>query len=60
MSDVTTTATQTDGAPKRRRIPLGQVIYDDLFLWIFLSLVLSLVVYNAWGLMDLVRNPVLN
>jgi hypothetical protein len=41
-------------------VPIGQVLYDEVFLWFFLSLVLSLVVYNAWGLLDLVRNPVLN
>jgi hypothetical protein len=51
---------ETNGDPKRTRIPIGQAIYDDLFLWIFLSLVLSLVVYNVWGLLDLVRNPVLS
>ena len=51
---------ETNGAPKRTRIPIGQAVYDDLFLWIFLSLVLTLVVYNVWGLLDLVRLPVLN
>ena len=45
---------------KPTRVPIGQAIYDDLFLWIFLSLVLSLVVYNVWGLLDLVRLPVAN
>lgn len=51
---------ETNGEHKPTRIPIGQVIYDDIFLWIFLSLVLSLVVYNVWGLLDLVRNPVLS
>lgn len=44
---------------EQERIPLGQVIFDELFLLFLLSLVISLVVYNVWGLMDLLRIPVL-
>lgn len=43
----------------RPRVPIGQVLFDEVFLWFFLSLVIVLVVYNAWGMMDLVRRPVL-
>ena len=41
------------------KIPIGQVIFDELFLFFMLSLVISFVIYNAWGLMDLVRVPLL-
>lgn len=45
--------------PERKpRIPLGQVIFDEIFLWLTLSLVISLLVYNLWGLLDLLRSPV--
>lgn len=44
---------------EQARIPLGQVIFDELFLLFLLSLVISFVVYNVWGLMDLLRIPVL-
>jgi hypothetical protein len=44
---------------EQERIPLGQVIFDELFLLFLLSLVISFVVYNVWGLMDLLRTPVL-
>jgi hypothetical protein len=44
---------------KEEKIPIGQVIFDELFLFFMLSLVISLVIYNAWGLMDLVRVPLL-
>ena len=40
---------------RQPRVPLGQVLFDEVFLWFFLSLVISLVIYNAWGLLDLVR-----
>lgn len=40
-------------------IPLGQTIFDEVFLWFLLSLVISFVLYNVWGLMDLLRTPVL-
>jgi hypothetical protein len=41
------------------KIPIGQTIFDELFLFFMLSLVISFVIYNAWGLMDLVRVPLL-
>jgi len=44
---------------EQERIPLGQVVFDELFLLFLLSLVISFVVYNVWGLMDLLRTPVL-
>ncbi|MBI3972733.1 MAG: hypothetical protein HY332_15770 [Chloroflexi bacterium] len=40
------------------RVPLGQVVFDEIFLWFFLSLTISMVIYNIWGLMDLLRTPV--
>jgi hypothetical protein len=44
---------------KEEKIPIGQTIFDELFLFFMLSLVISFVIYNAWGLMDLVRVPLL-
>jgi hypothetical protein len=36
-----------------QEIPKGQKFFDNL-LWLFLlSLVISLVVYNAWGLIEI-------
>jgi len=43
--------------PTEPPIPLGQVIFDEMFLWFFLSIVTSLVFYNIWGLLDLLRVP---
>ncbi len=41
-----------------RRIPLGQAVFDQIFLLFMLSLVLSFVLYNLWGLMELLNLPV--
>lgn len=41
------------------RIPFGQILFDELFLYFVISLVISLVVYNLWGLMDLLNTPAL-
>lgn len=38
-------------------IPMGQVIFDEMFFWFFMSIVTSLVFYNIWGLLDLLRLP---
>ncbi|MCZ7572877.1 MAG: hypothetical protein M5U01_30355 [Ardenticatenaceae bacterium] len=48
-----------DADREEERIPLGQVLFDELFLFFMLSLVISMVVYNIWGLFDLLRTPVL-
>ncbi len=40
------------------RIPLGQVLFDQIFLLFMLSLVISFVLYNLWGLMELLNLPV--
>ena len=50
---------EANNEKEQERIPLGQVIFDELFLLFLLSLVISFVVYNVWGLMDLLRVPVL-
>ncbi len=39
-------------------LPIGQVIFDNIFLWFLLSVVVSVVFYNVWGLFDLLRLPV--
>ncbi len=39
-------------------IPLGQVVFDQIFLLFLLSLVLSFVLYNVWGLMELLNVPI--
>ena len=40
-------------------IPAGQALFDEIFLFFMLSLVISFVVYNVWGLLELVRTPML-
>jgi len=41
------------------KVPIGQAIFDDLFLFFMLSLVISFVIYNVWGLLDLLSTPML-
>ena len=39
-------------------IPLGQIAFDQIFLLFLLSVVLSFILYNAWGLMELLNVPI--
>lgn len=42
----------------QQEIPKGQKFFDNL-LWLFiLSLVISFVIYNAWGLIEIMNTPV--
>lgn len=50
----------TEEKEKEERVPLGQVIFDELFLLFLFSLVISMAVYNVWGLLDLLRTPILS
>lgn len=45
---------------QEERVPLGQVLFDEIFLLFLLSLVISLALYNVWGLLDLMRTPVVS
>lgn len=47
-----------DREQEEERVPLGQVIFDEWFLLFLVSVVISFVLYNAWGLMELIRLPV--
>ncbi len=38
-------------------IPRGQILFDRWFLLFALSLILSLVFYNAWDLLELISLP---
>ncbi len=47
--------------PERRpeRVPFGQALLDDFFLLLALGLLIPLLSYLAWGLLDLGSVPVL-
>ncbi len=40
-------------------IPMGQVAFDEYYLFFMLSLVISFMFYNLWGLLELLSLPVL-
>lgn len=37
--------------------PRGQILFDNIALWFVLSLALSLLLYNGWGLIELLLVP---
>jgi|TARA_B100000315_G_C14308238_1_gene465083 hypothetical protein len=41
------------------KIPLGQVFLDDIFLLFLLGMAVPLILYIAWGLLDLLNVPIL-
>ncbi|MBI2854616.1 MAG: hypothetical protein HYX87_06835 [Chloroflexi bacterium] len=42
---------------KPERIPLGQVLMDDIYLLLALGLGIPLVFYVAWSVIDVMRVP---
>jgi hypothetical protein len=42
---------------EQQEIPRGQKFMDNLFWLFILSVVISLVVYNAWGLIEILSVP---
>lgn len=40
--------------PKQaQRVPLGQILLDDVFLLLLVGLVVPFIIYTVWGLMDI-------
>ncbi len=37
--------------------PRGQKIFDNIWLLFILSLLISTLIYNVWGIVDLMRVP---
>lgn len=44
---------------EQEKIPVGQVVFDEIFLFFMLSLTISFLLYNIWGLMELLGTPML-
>lgn len=38
-------------------IPAGQKLFDNLYLWLILSFLISGLIYNAWGLIEIFTVP---
>ena len=51
---------EPDKEREQEQIPIGQVLFDEIFLFFLASLVISFILYNLWGLLDLLRTPVLS
>lgn len=59
-------ADQVNAAPDRpggggaeEPIPVGQIIFDDVFLWLMLGLLSPILLYLVWGLWETSVVPVL-
>ena len=39
------------------RIPLGQRVFDNMYLLLFLGVLVMLVVFTGWGLWEIVSLP---
>jgi phosphotransferase system glucose/maltose/N-acetylglucosamine-specific IIC component len=55
--DMGSTVTGGRQSDSEKRVPLGQVIFDDLFLLFVIGVVITLVTYTIWGLIDLASVP---
>ncbi len=45
------------GATSKQPIPSGQKLFDNYFLWLILSFLISGVLYNTWGLFEIFTRP---
>jgi hypothetical protein len=43
--------------PRETRLPLGQRIFDNVFLLLVLGVLVMLVVFTGWGLWEIVAMP---
>jgi hypothetical protein len=43
--------------PAREEIPVGQRLFDNVFLWLIAGIVVMAVVYTGWGLYEILSLP---
>lgn len=48
---------ETNPASESAPIPAGQKLFDNMFLWLILSFLISGLLYNAWGLIEVFSIP---
>jgi hypothetical protein len=44
-------------SPESERLPLGQRLFDHMYLLLALGLLVMLVVFTAWGLWEILAMP---
>lgn len=58
MSEDAGKNTPTTGrAAEPEDVHIGQVVFDNIFLWVFLGVALPLLTYTVWGLLDIGSTP---
>lgn len=48
---------ETKAPPEPEEIPVGQKYFDNMFLLLALSVIITAVVYNIWGLIETLGVP---
>jgi hypothetical protein len=48
----------TEEEKQDTEIPAGQKFFDNYFLLLIISILISGLLYNAWGLIELLRGPI--
>jgi hypothetical protein len=46
-----------DRVQERERVPLGQRVFDNMYLLLGLGLLVMLVVFTGWGLWEILTMP---
>jgi hypothetical protein len=50
-------ATPADTSPRDEPIPLGQRLFDNVFLLLAAGLIVMLLLYTGWGLWEILSLP---
>lgn len=45
------------GTADAERVPLGQRLFDNMYLLLALGLAVMLVIFTGWGLLEILRMP---
>jgi hypothetical protein len=51
------TKVDTNPPVESEPIPAGQKLFDNMFLWLILSFLITGLIYNAWGLIEVFSVP---
>jgi len=48
---------ENENPSEEEKIPKGQILFDRIFLWFIVSILLTGVLYTVWGLIEMFNVP---
>ena len=48
---------ENENPSEEEKVPKGQILFDRIFLWFILSVLITSILYTGWGLIEMINVP---